>query len=287
MVLFLTIDEFESKDKIYINKSVYSPAIKAHSHKFLEIVYIYAGSGKHVIGGTEYSASRGSLFFLNYNVEHYFTAPSKDFSLLNCVFLPSVVDEHMNELEDARELMNHPQFEIFCKNSIDFSECLSFQNAQHDFENLLFSMHDEYVEKKAGYHSILQSYLIVLLTMIFRKASGSTGEQLYSRNMEVVKKVCKYIDDNYNTPLTLNEIADQAMLSPSYFSAVFRNIMGYSIFDYVHRIRIQEACSQLKQSDKTIESIMLGVGYNDPKYFYRIFKQYMSKTPGEYRKNAN
>ena len=285
-MLFLTIDEFESKDKIYINKSTYSPAIKAHSHKFLEIVYVYNGSGGHVINGVTHNASKGSLFFLNYNVEHCFTGASDDFAFLNCVFLPSVIDENLSDIDDAQALFHCPLFDIFPLNTIDFTNSINFQNMQYGFENILFTMNDEYVEKKAGYQTILQNYLTVLLTMIFRMASGIYGERIYNKNKSIVNKAREYIDSHYQSPLTLNGIAERSYLSPSQFSVIFKSVMGYSLFDYIHRVRVTEACAQLLKTDKNIKDIMSDVGYSDAKYFYRVFKQYTTKTPGEYRKNG-
>ncbi|MDR1692593.1 MAG: AraC family ligand binding domain-containing protein, partial [Oscillospiraceae bacterium] len=155
-MLFLNIDEFESKDKIYVNKNVYSPLIKAHSHKFFEIIYIYNGTGKHVINGVSHDAARGSLFFLNYNVEHYFESASSSFSLLNCAFLPSAIDESLSYTENASDLLKLPMFEIYKKEKIDLSVSVNIHGLYKEFEDILFAMNDEYTEKNIGYQSILR-----------------------------------------------------------------------------------------------------------------------------------
>jgi len=282
-VLFLTINEFESKDKIFISKSAYSSKIKIHAHKFFEIVYIYKGSGKHIINGERYDAAHGSLFFLDYNVNHYFIPSSDDFSLLNCVFLTSAIDENLFCVEDIYGLLDLPFFDIYNKEDISYQNCLVLYD-QYGIEQILFSMYDEYAEKKKGYHVILQQYLIILLNKIFRNAGSREGELLYDKNKAIIYTALNYIDDHFNRPLSLNEIAKYSMLSPSYFSTLFKNIMGYNLFNYVKRLRINEACNQLKQTHKNIENIMFDVGYNDFKYFYKIFKLHTGTTPGQYRK---
>lgn len=283
-MIFLNIDEFESKDKIYLNKAVYNPIIKIHKHNFLEIVYICDGVAEHVVNGICHPAKRGSLFFLNFNIEHIFIHTSSNFTILNLVFLPSVIDEKLECSEDLGELFNLGIFTVFPKENIDYKDCILLRDCMGKIESLLYMMNEEYLNKKLGYHAVLQHSLIALLTNIFRMASGKAEESQNSRNKKLINEIIVYISQNLQRSLSLNEIAACCNLSPSYFSAVFKSVMGYSLFEYIHRVRVSEACRQLSETNKGISDIMSDVGYCDAKYFYKIFRQYTNKTPGEYRR---
>ena len=59
---------------------------------------------------------------------------------------------------------------------------------------------------------------------------------------------------------------------------------GLSPMDYYIKMKIQYACQLLSQSDLKIKEVAEKIGYEDPYYFSRLFKQVMNKSPKDYRK---
>ena len=92
------------------------------------------------------------------------------------------------------------------------------------------------------------------------------------------------MQENYNTKLSVDEIASRAFLAPDYFRKVFKKVTGHSVTAYVQKLRIDEACRLLLTSDTPIKDICFLVGYNDVTTFYQSFKKVTGKTPNEYRK---
>ncbi|MCR8658625.1 response regulator [Paenibacillus endoradicis] len=86
-----------------------------------------------------------------------------------------------------------------------------------------------------------------------------------------------------NKPLTAGEMAKSVSMSLSYFSQCFKQIVGQTYTDYLRDIRMEKAKSYLSNTTKTIQWIAEEVGYNDEKYFSRLFKEHIGMLPSEYR----
>lgn len=89
---------------------------------------------------------------------------------------------------------------------------------------------------------------------------------------------------NIEKRLTTEEIAALVQYSPSHYTALFKKKTGLSPMDYFIKMKIHYACQLLSQSDLKIKEIAEKIGYDDPYYFSRLFKQIMNKSPKEYRK---
>jgi len=88
---------------------------------------------------------------------------------------------------------------------------------------------------------------------------------------------------SFNKPLTAGEMAKSVNMSLSYFSQCFKQIVGQTYTDYLRDIRMEKAKSYLLNTTKTIQWIAEEVGYNDEKYFSRLFKEHIGMLPSEYR----
>lgn len=84
--------------------------------------------------------------------------------------------------------------------------------------------------------------------------------------------------------LSLNQISEYFQLSPSHFSALFKEVMNEKFIDYLTRIRIEAATKLLATTNASIQDIGLQVGYVHSFSFIRVFKKWTGTTPGEYRK---
>ncbi len=93
----------------------------------------------------------------------------------------------------------------------------------------------------------------------------------------------QYIHTNYQSDISLKEVADHVHLSASYFSALFKLETGYTFTDYVTNLRIHTAQNMLATTYASIQDISEAVGYHDSKYFSRIFKKATGMTPLKYR----
>jgi AraC-like DNA-binding protein len=89
---------------------------------------------------------------------------------------------------------------------------------------------------------------------------------------------------NIEKRLTTDEIASLYQCSASHYSTLFKKKTGLSPIDYFIKMKINYACQLLSQSDLNIKEVAEKLGYDDPYYFSRLLKQFMNKSPKDYRK---
>jgi two-component system, response regulator YesN len=99
-----------------------------------------------------------------------------------------------------------------------------------------------------------------------------------------IKMGIKYIQDNYNKDIAINELAEKFAISPNYFSTIFKRETGQTTVNFIKDLRLKKACEYLVNTNKSIVDISKEVGYEDSQYFFRVFKKATGLTPLEYRK---
>lgn len=105
----------------------------------------------------------------------------------------------------------------------------------------------------------------------------------YANHMGRILKVLVYIEEHFDQPLLLEEMAKIARISPYYFHRLFHAYVGETVAEYIKRLRVQRAKERLQYSNVAITEIALEVGYETPSSFTKIFHQVMGQSPREYR----
>lgn len=95
----------------------------------------------------------------------------------------------------------------------------------------------------------------------------------------------RYVHTHLTEPLTVEELAAHAKLSPAHFSRLVKQALGVSPMQYVIRRRVDRAATLLTQTPMKLAAIAAAVGYDDPYYFSRIFKKVTGVSPDTYRRN--
>lgn len=111
------------------------------------------------------------------------------------------------------------------------------------------------------------------------------SESIYALD-DTVEKIKLYMQNNYHKNITQDFIASLFYLNRSYLSTVFRQKTGTKFIDYLNEVRIEKAKEMLSGSNRKIYQISKLVGYDNPKYFFRIFKKMTRMTPDQYRQKT-
>ncbi|KKK38833.1 AraC family transcriptional regulator [Mesobacillus campisalis] len=153
--------------------------------------------------------------------------------------------------------------------------------------NLAFAVQDEaekqiepFFDKDGHFH--LEQYvdrkkreISIFLESIRRES------KLEKKN--IIYEIETYLQNNFDRDVKLQEIADQFYISREYISRKFKQEFGENISDYIVKYRIKKAKSLLKNSQLKVFEIANMVGYQDDKYFRKVFKKVEGITPNEYR----
>ena len=110
---------------------------------------------------------------------------------------------------------------------------------------------------------------------------NTVGGRRYS---DIIQTAKERIEQDYMTEdISLNSVAAEVCMSPSYFSSVFSKEMGKTFIEYLTEVRMEKAKQYLACSSMKTSEISYKVGYKDPHYFSYIFKKTQGCTPKEYR----
>jgi len=105
------------------------------------------------------------------------------------------------------------------------------------------------------------------------------------RNAKSLGEALKYIRENYNKDITLEDVARNVYISPYYLSHLFKEELNITFLEYLTMVRMEEAKKLLKDTSLSIVAIASQVGYEDASYFSKVFKKYVGISPAQYRKN--
>jgi two-component system, response regulator YesN len=100
----------------------------------------------------------------------------------------------------------------------------------------------------------------------------------------VIKKMLSIVKEHYKDGISLDEIATRLNITPEYLGSLFNKEVGVNFSSYLKDFRIKKAKELLIGTDLKTYEIAVNVGYQDPKYFCRVFKEATGLTPGDYQK---
>jgi ligand-binding sensor protein/AraC-like DNA-binding protein len=107
---------------------------------------------------------------------------------------------------------------------------------------------------------------------------------LKAQQHSLLSPAFKFIEENYQKKVYLNDMAYLCNISPSYFSKIFKRETGQSFPMFVNQLKLQKAKELLATTDQPIINISLDLGYEDCGYFIKVFKKHEGETPVTFRK---
>lgn len=250
-----------------------------HCHDFAEIAFILSGHGQYRIENTVYPICEGDLLLLNPGVRHQ--------SIVSDIGNPTI--EFFISFQDFKFPGLPPCF----LRAMDRSPMLSTQGElKQRIFRIVSAMDTEYTNVLPGRYIMLKSYLLQLLTLIFREHTASTGGEPASPfestgRKYLVEQIINYLEEHYNEKISLDRIADYLYLSPFYISKIFKSETGDAPIHFLIDIRMEKAKDILSSCQGlSIREVAGLVGYDDAYHFSKLFKKKFGIAPSEVRKSG-
>ncbi len=140
--------------------------------------------------------------------------------------------------------------------------------------------YNEYMQEMFSHDSLgdLISWCISRIRHITRKIQNVKS----AKGNSIIGRAKKYIRENFQKEITLEELSRKLNISPQYFSKLFKEETGYNFIEYLTFIRIEHSKHLMNSTNMTIKEICYSVGYGDPNYFSRLFKKNTGLSPTAY-----
>lgn len=262
---------------------------RKHSHEFYELAYVYDGHGSHFDGNELKAVSRGSLILTSPEAEHYFVSPKNNdapwLMVLDCLFTKQFFDDVLETYLNISILKNTTLYQLI-KSNKPFCLLLS------DDSNSEIKLYMETIKHKRGINRVGTDILVKnLLLNILIEISTLYDVQLgfpetIQKPLWGIDHLIRYIKANLDINLTLNLLAAQIHLSPSYLSRYFKQKTGKNISEYITELRIEKAKELLVSTVYSVTDICFLCGYSSVPNFRKYFRKATGMSPGEYRKQS-
>lgn len=236
-----------------------------HSHQFIEIAYVRAGSYIQNINGIEYNVSRGDIIFLNVGDSHEFKVadPESEHEIVNIMFMT-------NRVFDNDNFESGP--------SLPLTIIRPQSTERLKIENLIMMIEQEYQTVDRFTDMILKNLAMSLVAVLIRHSSVNP-ERRYNKEFE---RIISFVDNDFSSAC-LEKTAAQFGYNSSYFSRFFEKNMGVNFSAYVAEKKINLSKDLLISTDDSIDTISYKCGFNSQSAFYRMFQKHTGMTPKKFR----
>lgn len=252
-----------------------------HSHNYVEIMYVCAGTITHRVNGREVVLQKGDMLFLNQHVKHSVERADYGDIGINFIALPEFFDIPLQMLKE-RNVIADFLASTLGRSSPD-PQYLVFQlQDQRAVENLMENMIASMVQGNDTEDVINQYSMGLVFLYLIHHMDSLKESSSHSYQDVVIQATLKYINTQYQTA-TLNQIAANFHQSVSVLSKLIKQVTGFTFQELLLYKRCQTATALLSETDLPVEEIIAHVGYENQSYFYRLFKRQYGMTPNQYR----
>ncbi|WP_208590407.1 response regulator transcription factor [Gracilibacillus suaedae] len=188
------------------------------------------------------------------------------------------LNEHIGLLSNQYE-KDVFEFKSWLEN-IMFNIIVLLGNMKYDIDELEAEKYHYFSEINEAFHvreaiSIFDTFIAKVEKKVRPTSTETTSN---------IQLLLDYIEEHYDSHLTLRTLADHFHFNPSYLSSYFSKHHREGFSEYLNHVRIKNARKLLKETDKPISVISEVVGYSDHSYFTKVFKKLTAKSPSTYRK---
>lgn len=256
--------------------------MSAHWHTEWELIRIKSGSFSAFVDETEIHAKAGDVILLRESMLH--SGVPQDctyecfvFDLLSLSRTAEIVKRTLRPVYSETFLM--PVYFPAGKNKQigQFVDLLMESSAK-----VAGSVTDKEFWELSVWGHLCNLFSFILLNKLYIPAPEESLHK--SSRIGQIKAVLSFIEQNYGSAISLNDLANLVNMNPRYFCRVFQEVVKQTPMDYVISYRIEQAAIMLVTTQTSITDIAMASGFNDHSYFTKTFKRINGVTPRAYRK---
>lgn len=240
-----------------------------------EFMVVISGCIYLTIDGIEYAVKKHECILIPPYTRHFgYKGADKNSTHYWMHFFPSG-PVSFSQVQESISLKNERNYHKIC--IPQYFQLNEFEKIVILSKQLLDSANDLY-------NSLLTSNFAI--TSIAIELSNQYNKQLSSQKNKVPTKfelITQWIRIHSHEHLTVQTIAEEFQLTPTYLGQLFKKYKGISTIQYINQKKIAQAAELLITTDKTIKEISMELGFSSEKYFMKVFKLTNKLTPTEFR----
>lgn len=255
---------------IQINKKMSENILKQnHNHNGYELIFVLNGNLSIIINNQKYDVGKNTLLLISPLQAHQITYVSNDYLRSYVVINSLLLDKIL-----------FPKLLTLLKSNFNDSKiCILDEEKQSLFKNDFDTIYLEHTLKNEMSENYISNILTNMFIRLYRDLNVSTN--FYN---ETATSIQTYIDNNYKTLTSINELCRVFNMSAGHLSRFFKKNLGYTPIEYLVNVRLYNASILLTNTKENIMTISNIIGYTDYNNFIRSFKKKYSLSPLEFRK---
>lgn len=253
----------------------FSEMKNAHYHPYAEMYYLIHGTRKFFIGDTILTLSPGDLIMIPKGIVHRTTYISNDAperitmsysDTLAAPIIASMGQEAYDHIFDGYLI------QIPAGRRDYFEELFQKMDIEHKSTDILSDL-------------MLKNYLEEMLVFLSRCKDHTASVNIATGSDDAtISAIAKYISKHFSEDISLEAVAKQFSISPTYLSKRFKVQTGFGFKEYLTMVRIMEASRLLTATTLSITEIASCCGFESSNYFGDAFKKSLGMSPRDYRK---
>jgi AraC-like DNA-binding protein len=265
-----------------IDYTVNGNAEKMHWHDYLQLGLCVEGRGKFLFSSKEYDAEEGDVFVVGNFENHVAIAdPGETTQYLFIIFMPEFIAAPGARQMDFEYL--HP----FRYNASTFQNKIGHGSAEAlRIAGIMRELKAALEEKRPGYRHVMDAGLRQILAVLIGhyQATYPDYSSAGPAGLQKMQEVIGYLNENFLSNPSLEEVAGRFHLSASRFRHVFRSAVRIGYKEYVTYLRLSECRKLLLTTDLNVTEVASRSGFSNINQFYKVFYKYVYMSPAQYRK---
>lgn len=261
--------------------------IPFHVHDYVEIIVPIAGECTVITKNDELRSKQNDLIIIGNHTIHRVEPIEEESIVINLTLKDTAFnlnDYHFMYEDRVTKKVSSLLFSLLSNETQGENIYRLFRTNQDTKIHLLVEdIIQEYYYPDTQSNQIIRLELLTLFGRLIRSAANEqavvAGEDDASVNL---LSLLLYIEKNY-AQITLEEMAQHFGFNPNYLSSYLKKHTGLSFIKLVHLQRVNVAAEYLTYTNAPIEQIAIKVGYENPSYFYKMFRKNLKILPTEYR----
>ncbi|MBR6729207.1 MAG: helix-turn-helix domain-containing protein [Clostridia bacterium] len=245
-----------------------------HFHKAVELVRVEQGSILCHVDDVIHTLTRNEILLVNSGTIHKLECTKH----ATITYIQINIDKYSNQFLAYGNYMDR-----FLKSNHAKKLCIF--HGENELSSIFDNIKHEFEQKSFCYEEYIKAYIFMLVAFMRRNQLLSDINSLCDRKkLTQLSPVIQYIDENYSTKLSLQELSDIINSDKYRLCRLFKGATGFTIFEYINFVRLLCAEEMLIKSQKNVSEIAFECGFASIQYFNRMFKESRGYTPRLYRK---